>query len=578
MSTLFPSKRPRPRPHAINKTNSADNVQLPAHAENSLSPPPPPISKGRVSSSTTAKTEPGADVKRESSPGFEAIPAPPGAARAGSSSSDRSHAPGRFSAAPPNSARQQNDDDDDFFVRSRRRPSSREPSNTQAMAGKGKGRAFSALDFLPEDAAADIHLSNNTRGQEDDEGSDDDGSSTESDSSGQQSSPARAKRRKLKAGQEDTGKKDSSALPAWTKARGGRKRKPKSDSPPPISITIDDSDDDDPAVVKAEGSGPKRRKRAAEQRVSLTPPPDDRLYNRTEWSNYIKQAVHGADGPQQIDDDEDPIFAQLRDEDDDISEVGPPDLNPKLARFLTGSSTTRAGGIARRRAQQNDIGSEKAAASASNTAANGASKRNAEAGPSRTTRSSGDTNLEAINIDDDSAEEQRPQKKKEKRSDGDSDDSIMLLPRAPPKRTSSEVSSSPVRRQSMASQDKMRAADPEVAPSSSPPQSIQDPLASTSFDAAAGADVSVDLRPQTPVVEKIMVKVHSQSGLKLRLKLSLTTKIATIIETVKDRAMKKSMLPSGAKVKLIFDGEVLDPNETIQDHDMEDEDQLEATW
>ncbi|KAK0557264.1 hypothetical protein OC844_005629 [Tilletia horrida] len=592
MSAALPSKRPRPRPRAFHKSTSASgSIQSACPGNQDVG-----LDASQVAPPNPAILDPNLGVKREGSPGFEAIRAPPAEARASSASlfSDR------IPPAPPAQARPAGqDDDDDFFIRSRRRTSSQEPSGTQVGGAKGKGRAFSGLDHLPE--ATDI-LNGNPIGAvlDDDDDLSDDASSSDSHGSAAEDSPP--KRRRLKNPGEDH-KRDKGAagtqMPEWTKSRGRKMKQPNPTSEPaPIPITIDDSDEE--VDVKKKGKAAKAEKELDSKtraRMSLTPPPDARMYNKSEWSTYIAQAVHGTDSPQVVEDDDDPIFAQLRAQDEGF-EIAGISLNPNLAKLLGGTSAARA----RQQEQQRRVAAATAAAAAKRKGKervvdDAEEKGSAQNGKSYASRSAGAANGEPISIDDDSDGEARPPPSKASCADpsdgGESDDSVQLLPRAPPNdrhRNSLNAGASPPRRYRMSSGDARVATgsaangdgdDDDVraaAPSSSQIESVHELLADPPGAGDIVPDVSVDLRPQTPVVQRIPISVQGKGGLKLKLKLQHTTKISTMLEAVTDRARRKNLLPAGSTVKLIFDGEVLNPNATIEDLEMESDDQVEAVW
>ncbi|KAJ1718314.1 hypothetical protein LPJ61_006699 [Coemansia biformis] len=84
--------------------------------------------------------------------------------------------------------------------------------------------------------------------------------------------------------------------------------------------------------------------------------------------------------------------------------------------------------------------------------------------------------------------------------------------------------------------------------------------------APAGGDTSGGAGPGT------RIKIRDKSGKDVLLRVAATTSIRAVIENYR----KLSGLDSGARVTLEFDDEALDPNATIGDTEIEDDDMLTA--
>ncbi|KAL9935824.1 hypothetical protein V8E36_005401 [Tilletia maclaganii] len=644
MAIVVPSKRPRPRPLAVTAVAASTTA---AHTALDSS-----AGLSYVQPSTTSAVQVsrvginGVKDERVLSPDLEALLAQPSSAGAnGSEAPALSQGSMPATAGPSASANQGaalhnniDDDDTEFFMRSRRKRRAGPKASTAAKHG-GMG-AFNDLDDLPDLSELQSAQPGEQFGSQFSEESEDDGKdSSDSDGSNYGSSPKRQRRTKASADHSRARKDKRPELPEWTKQKNTKRD---SSSPARSAIVVDDSDLDEDAGASRKAKGKKKAENAEreKERLSLTPPPDERLYNKSEWVSYIRQAVHGSEGPQQIDDDDDAILAQLREQQDDDFQISAVNLNPKLARFVPGSSAARSRPQPRRGGQPNRSQSsttadgglgEKCADSDRRSGATGAPNgSNADAGSSRAATGPGRADQEPISIDGSSspivASRGAGRAQAAHESDGDSDDSVQILSRPPPaaatkKRDSADRSGSSLAEPAVrhpvpddddddfaiagltkASTSAARAAalgdgdddgDRPYAPSSSQIESIHaegaqqgdDAEASGGAGATAGGgggggpgDISVDLRPQTPIVEKIGVKVHGKKDLKLRLRLLPTTKIQTIITAVTERAKKKGILEEGQTVKIVFDGEVLDPASTIADTDVEEDDQFEATW
>ncbi|KAK0545772.1 hypothetical protein OC846_004827 [Tilletia horrida] len=560
------SKRPRPRPRAFKAPSPApasdtvtqSGLKLEPEVASLLSPfkEQSPFPSSLVKSELIEVKN---EVKEEHADDMLHLHAAAGSMTGQATAAQASHP---LSQSTTHASPQLLDDDDaDFFTRSHRRttPQALGPS----LGGKGKGRAFSALDFLPEELRA--HSLNDATSRTGSESSDDNDTS-DSDGSDINDSP-RNKRRKISDQQQQ-------GLPDWTKATANKGRtRHNSSSASPQAIVIDSSDEDANPVPKKERAGRTKsdqRSKSERDRLSLTPPPDEKLYNRKEWSSYIKQAVHGTEEPQYIQDDDFSIVDQLQNKSSDANDSQTVEFAPELARLFGSNNANKSRG---------SNGSH-----VENGRNNAESSRNAEAGPSRQRNAPSQTN--PITIGDDSDEEQpvRSHPRQDAQANDSSDDDVIYVTRPPQakKQTSSGPQISPFRRpprrnvldRSSSSDVLVESADGPT-PSSSQPEIVGESSAAS----RALADESLDLRPQTPVVEKVSIIVVAQEGnFRLKLRLPRTKPISAIVDQVAVRATKKNIMGKGASVKLRFDGEILDPSQTLEDLDLEDQDQIEATW